>query len=245
MPGDSFTFWLPRRGSTPNEYEDAFAVNEASGRYAVADGASEGCFTGLWARLLVEDFVANVECDATLWATLLPAVQKRWDTDVRSRNLDWDTDQWVEHGASAAFLGVALIASSQGTCQWRAVAVGDTCLFHTRDSALLRAFPLDRSDQFNNCPQLAGSRMPADAVDKRKRLWTDGCGQPGDRLWAMTDALAKWCLVEREADSDPWHELELLLDSPQTDDPFTAWIHGLRNSGRLINDDVTLLAIRL
>ena len=52
MPVGSRTFWLPRRGNSPDEYEDAFAVDDASGRYAVADGATEGCFTGLWARLL-------------------------------------------------------------------------------------------------------------------------------------------------------------------------------------------------
>ena len=245
MPGGSSTFWLPRRGNTPDEYEDAFALDEASGRYAVADGATEGCFTGLWARLLVNDFVASAECDASSWASSLPAVQKRWDADVRSRKLDWDADQSVEQGASAAFLGIMLTASPQGTCQWQAVAVGDTCLFHTRTDVLQRAFPLDRSDQFNNRPQLVGSRMPFGDIRKRHRLWTDGCGQSGDRLWVMTDALAKWSLVEHEAAHDPWHELESLLGSPQTEGHFTAWIEGLRNSGRLLNDDVTLIAIRL
>jgi hypothetical protein len=245
MPWGSCTFWLPRRGNTPGEYEDAFALDEASGRYAVADGATEGCFTGLWARLLVKDFVAGAECEASLWTSSLPAVQERWDTDVRSRDLDWDAEHWVEQGASAAFLGVMLTTSPQGTRQWRAVAVGDTCLFHTRGSILLRAFPLDRSGQFNNRPRLVGSRMPLGEVHKRQRHWSDGCGQPGDRLWAMTDALAKWCLVEHEAGSDPWRELESLLDSPQTQDHFADWIEGLRGSGRLLNDDVTVLAIRL
>jgi hypothetical protein len=278
VPGGSRTFWLPRQGNTPGEYEDAFAVNEASGRYALADGATEGCFTGLWARLLVQDFVARSDCDTSPWVSSLAAVQKRWDSDVRSRNLDWDADPWVERGASAAFLGIALENLSfplgdrskvRASCQWQAVALGDTCLFHTRDSVLLRAFPLDRSDQFNNRPRLVASRMPPADICKRQRLWTDGCGQSGDRLWAMTDALAKWCLAEHEAGRNPWPELESLLGSPPTpkpllasidrgavpvspggpagpiEDPFAAWIAGLRNSGRLQNDDVTLLAIRL
>ncbi len=267
MPDGSRTYWLPRRGNTPDEFEDAFALDEASGRYAVADGATEGCFTGLWARLLVKDFVANAECDAGPWASSLPAVQERWDADVRSRDLDWDAEHWVEQGASAAFLGVVLENSPlplgerpgvensplppgerpgvRASCQWQAVAVGDTCLFHTRNWALLRAFPLDRSDQFNSRPRLVGSRMPPGEVHKRQRLWSDGCGQLGDRLWAMTDALAKWCLVEHEAGSDPWHELELLLGSPQSEDRFASWVESLRDSGRLLNDDVTLLAIRL
>ena len=122
-------------------------------------------------------------------------------------------------GAFAAFLGIVLKNSPRPLGEgpgvraylWQAIAVGDTCLFHTRDSALLRAFPLDRSVAFGNRPQLVGSRMPAAAVEKRQRLWSDGCGQSGDRLWAMTDALAKWCLTEHEAGGNPWRELESLL----------------------------------
>ena len=186
MAVGSRAFWLPRRGNSPDEYEDAFAVDDASGRYALADGASEGCFTGLWARLLVEDFVARAERDVSRWPSSLSAVQEQWDTDVRARKLDWDADYWVEQGAFAAFLGVVLqnsprpLGEGQGvrasvsprpsgegqgvraSYHWQAIAVGDTCLFHTRDNALLRAFPLDHSDQFGNRPQLVGSRMPAE-----------------------------------------------------------------------------------
>jgi hypothetical protein len=156
--------------------------------------------------------------------------------------VDWDADYWVEKGAFAAFLGVVL---TQDVQQWQAVAVGDTCLFHTRNGALLRAFPLDRSDQFGNRPQLVGSRMPAAAARQRQRFWIDGCGQSGDRLWAMTDALARCCLTEHEAGGDPWCALESLLAGPQESNPFASWIECLRDAGHLLNDDVTFLAIQM
>jgi len=249
MAVGSRAFWLPRRGNNLDEYEDAIALKDASGRYALADGASEGCFTGLWARLLVEDFVSRAEVNVSRWLSSLFAVQERWDKDVGARKLDWDADYWVEQGAFAAFLGLVLTSAEakepQGSCKWQAVAIGDTCLFHTRDSVLLSAFPLDRSDQFGNRPQLVGSRMPAATVSQRQRLWNDGCGQRGDRLWVMTDALAKWCLTEHEAGGDPWRELESLLASPQEGDHFTPWIESMRDSGSLLNDDVTLLTIHL
>ena len=242
MAVKSRTFWLPRRGSSTDEYEDARALDDASRRYALADGATEGCFTGLWARLLVEDFVSHPELAASKWSSSLSAIQRRWNDDVRARKLDWDADYWIEQGAFAAFLGIAL---AQDGCCWQAVAVGDTCLFHTRDNALLRAFPLDRSDKFGNRPQLVGSRMPVAAIDKRQRIWSDGCGRSGDRLWAMTDALAKWCLAEYEASRAPWRQLESLVSSPKEGDVFSSWIESLRDAGGLLNDDVTLLAIRL
>ena len=110
MRTESHIFWLPRKGHDPAEYEDAFAADDGAGRYAVADGASEGCFTDLWARLLVEDFVHQAD-GVEHWLTSLPAVQRRWDAEVRARNIPWHAAPGVEQGAHAAFLGLALTIS--------------------------------------------------------------------------------------------------------------------------------------
>ena len=272
MPIGSHAFWLPRKGHSPAEYEDAFAVDDGTGRYAVADGASEGCFTDLWARFLVEDFVHQAN-GIEQWFASLPAIQQRWDADVRARRIPWHAAPGVEQGAYAAFLGFLLensplspareehgarvtdsphpLGEGQGVraYHWQAVAIGDTCLFHTRDGLLLRAFPLAESKQFGNAPKLVGARMSSRQIQEKQRLWTDGVGQPGDRLWAMTDALARWCLVEHEANRNPWLALESFIDLPSgrgaggEGNSFPAWIAGLRDSGNLHNDDVTLLAI--
>jgi hypothetical protein len=60
------TFWLPKRGSSLQEYEDAFWVGPNSDgegeirqrflRVAVADGASESMLAGRWANRLVTVF---------------------------------------------------------------------------------------------------------------------------------------------------------------------------------------------
>jgi hypothetical protein len=292
-------FWSPRKGNTPEEYEDACAANPASGRYAVADGATEGCFTGLWARLLVDDFVGRSGQGMESWPSSLSAIQAQWDGDVVARNLPYHAEPWVRRGAYAAFLGVVLTDSHQpsegepgmgttvspspvagaepgvGTTvsprplagegqgvraiyRWQAIAVGDTCLFHTRGNALIRAFPLEDSQQFNNAPKLVGARTSTEVILQRCLVWRDGHCQPGDRLWLMTDALAEWCLSEAEAGGNPWAELESLLNcqvvssaadrcavSGREDEggPFVSWINELRRTRRLRNDDVTLLAL--
>jgi hypothetical protein len=118
-------------------------------------------------------------------------------------------------------------------------------VLHTRDSVLLRAFPLERGEQFDNFPKLIGSRMSVEQAAARQSLWLDGQGRPGDRLWMMTDALAQWCLDEVASGGNPWDDLERLLDVPEEEGRFRSWIEGLRDAGRLRNDDVTLLAIPL
>jgi hypothetical protein len=254
MPICFRAFWLPRRGHDPAEYEDAFAAGEAAGRFAVADGATEGCFTGLWARLLVEDFVNGNGDGPGTWPALLPALQEHWDAEVHARDLPWYAEEGVRHGASATFLGLVLqdspLPSGEGqgvraSYQWQAVGIGDTCLLHTRGDTLLRAFPIGRAEQFDNFPKLVGSRMSVEDVLARQSLWTDGRGQSADRLWMMTDALAQWCLTEHEAGGNPWTSLEPLLSQsvPESEERFVSLIESLRDGGGLRNDDVTLLAI--
>jgi hypothetical protein len=233
------TFWLARRGNTPAEYEDAFAADDAAGRYAVADGATESGFAALWARLLVDGFVERPGEDVQSFPAAIAPLQERWGSDVRSRKLPWHARPSARQGAFATFLGIMVLGD-----RWQAVAVGDTCLFHTRGHELLRAFPLDRSANFGNVPPLIGARTPVEVLRARQCLWTDARGQAGDRLWMTTDALAQWCLAECESGGNPWQMLESLLEGTGGGD-FAAWIEGLRDAGRLRNDDVTLLAIRV
>lgn len=274
MGATSYTFWLPRKGNSPAEYEDAASAADAAGRYAVADGASESCFARSWAELLVEGFVDQGSGRADGWSEIIPGLQRRWDADVGRRELPWYAQRGVQQGAFATFLGLVLSnspaaggeyaledesreepaaavgsaharAAPVATYGWQAVAVGDACLLHTRGKALLRAFPLEQAKQFNNSPKLVGSRMGLDDLRQRQRLWSDGQGRAGDRLWLMTDALAECCLAAEERGGDPWSKLELLLAMPEREEVFAAWIDKLRETGRLRNDDVTLLAIRL
>jgi len=60
----------------------------------------------------------------------------------------------------------------------------------------------------------------------------------------MTDALAAWALGEIEIGRDPWNWLKA-LEAPANTLPFAAWIADMRGAGRLENDDVCLLHLRL
>jgi hypothetical protein len=246
MPIRCQAFWQARRGNSPEQYEDAFAGDAVAGRFAVADGASESSFAGLWAKLLVEQFVGNPECDPDSWLEYLPALQKRWQSDVQARPLTWYGEAGLEDGSFATFLGIVLTAAPDGSHSWQALAVGDTCLFHTRDGALLGAFPVEQSDQFNSVPNLVGSRTPPEKIRDQGVLRGSGTALGNDRLWIMSDALAQWCLAENESGRNPWKEMESLTQSEaEAEQSVVSWIEELREIGRLQNDDVTLLGIDL
>jgi hypothetical protein len=243
MPtADPSLYWLalhaPKRGYTDEEYEDAWAADPAVGRFAVADGASESSFAALWSRLLTEGFVAARRPQNL--PRLLEGPRRRWSAEVMDLDLPWYAEMKREEGAFATLLGMSVQAPTPDRLgRWRAVAVGDSCLFHVRDGRRVRAFPVRRSSDFGNQPRLIGSREgPAPAAER-----CSGLMQPGDRFFLMTDALAQWFLYTRESGERPWEAVVSLASAVQPAAAFAAWIEELRAHGGLRNDDVTLLIV--
>src|SRR4051794_22181758 len=113
-------FRVPRRDSTAEECEDFADCRPDQGRFAVADGAAESFQSGLWARLLVEDFLqANGHPD---WVGRLRPLQDLWAERVGLHtltNLPWFMESQVRQGAFATFLGLTV-----GPEGWSALAVG-------------------------------------------------------------------------------------------------------------------------
>jgi hypothetical protein len=240
-------FWLPKRGHSAEEYEDAFAGNGEVGCFAVADGASESSFAAAWAKLLVDGFVREPAPQPGQWADWLPPLQERWTVSLNGAVLPWYAEAKVEQGAYATFLGVVLEGSGwRGRSRWSAIAVGDTCFFQVRGGKLHRSFPMTRSKEFGNQPWLIGSRTPPGALLERKpfQTWRGRCKR-GDRLWLTTDALAQWLLVQHEAGKKNWKTVERVLSEQATPDAFRTWIEDLRERHGLRNDDITFLAVHL
>jgi hypothetical protein len=229
---------VPKDGHTDAEYEDAWAVDAARGRFAIADGASESAFAGLWARLLTEGFLgARRPRDLAAW---LGEVRQRWSKEVMDLELPWYAEMKREEGAFATFLGLKLVGGAvDGPIRWRAVAVGDTCLVRLRQDGRVSAFPLRCAVDFSNHPALIRSRAGIDPPPRR----CHGTLRPGERLLLMTDALAQWFLSIHEQGGRPWEEVVTLLSAEQPDDAFVEWVSRARERGELHNDDVTLLSI--
>lgn len=229
-------FWLQKAGNSGDEYEDAFASSSVADgdceftdfRCAIADGATETSFSGLWAQILVDAFVS--ERLAQVKPETMVALSANWRAAIDSRHkpLPWYALEKLERGAFSSLLGLTIRADGG----WRALCVGDSCLFHVRPKQAIRAFPYHLPDQFNNHPALISTRLDS-VVEARtaRSKW-----KPGDYFLLMTDALAHFFLSQRK------QRTRLAADGLDQAG-FEQMIAHARGERICRNDDVTLVKI--
>lgn len=234
-------FHTPKNGSSETEYEDAYSPDACfhrsidGFRCAVADGASESAFSREWAQLLVKNF-ARHQLD-------LRHLQDIWGKLVKLRPLPWYLEAKVDKGAHAAFVGLSIRDGEHHS--WRAMAIGDSCLFHVRDDQMLLAAPIDKSEVFDNNPYLLSTRCPTPISANAPHLKVlSGTWESKDAFYLATDALAQWLLSEEEDGRPPWTMLAA-LGTDAEDQPFGSLVKSLREEKKLHNDDTTLLRVEV
>ncbi len=257
---DVATFWLPKAGSAAEEYEDASWVGpdgsptgERCGRYvrlAVSDGATESMLASRWARHLAVSFGRSRASPART----LAGAARSWDKVVsdyimdrhrRGSPIQWYEEPGLARGAFATLLVVELrapLAADEYRGIWRAIAVGDSCIFQVRDERLVASFPMSEPGAFGFSPPLVPSKPADPKAVIRRMVRHRGDWQSGDSFYAATDALAAWFLRSVHAGERPW---EILRDLGTDAGPpsFAEWVVERRAAGAMHNDDVTLVRI--
>jgi hypothetical protein len=234
-------WWLPKAGNAPEEYEDAFRTRPEGGRFAVADGATETSFSGLWAAALVAAFAESPpaweasEADLVAW---LQPLQMAWHATVPWDRLPWYGLEKARAGAFASLLGMEFFPRPEGGALWRARALGDTVLCHVREGTLLAAWPVAAASQFGSRPRLLPSAPERTQVALDAWSHVEGEALPGDRFFLVTDAVGHWALAAHEAGEPPWETLWSIGDP----EGLAALVAVEREARRLRNDDVTLVA---
>lgn len=242
--------WLPKAGNRDDEYEDAawpersLTTTQAVVRCAVADGATESAFAGMWARQLARAYGRGA-FDADGWKHGLAHEQTAWQAAVAAKPLSWYAEEKARSGAFAALLGVTFgeeISNDSGNIRpWQALAVGDCALFQVRGDALLTSFPVVDAAFFTSRPLLIGSAPHSNTTLTEYVRRASGDLQPGDRLYLVSDALGLWWMQAAERGATPWSQLDGAL--AQRRRSFGGWIDSLRRAGQMRNDDVTLLRV--
>jgi len=256
-------FTHQKSGELIDENEDAFSCHLENGSFAIADGAATSSYSRQWAQSLTKDFVHNHGY------TLIPKDsrdQHRIFADWLSvqhvnfsgfmNKIDWDVFLPVTYekalaGQFATFLGLILNANTSLKCEWRwrAFAVGDCELFQVRNNRLISWFPIGKSIEFDNPPDLICHRLTTDEVTLRKineynvqkLKITGGKWQPDDHFILCTDTLACWFLSQTEKRGKPWS----ILFKINSQEDFNVFVSELRSSEAVKNDDMTLAIITI
>lgn len=247
-------FSLHKAGNHPSDYEDAYASRLKEGALvhctevavSLADGAGEGTFSGEWAKLLATRFVKS---PGTATRTLMSLVRKAsvaWHSDVFARDLKWYALEKARKGAFSTFLGL-YIHKLNKSGRWRAMALGDSCLFQVRDGELISWFPVQSSEDFVHPPALVSTDSLYNGQNGifKQTVPKKGGWRSGDTFILATDALSAWFVSQHEVGNYPF---EVILNQAEMEpregkEAFGGYVQVLRDGMEMRNDDVTCAII--
>jgi hypothetical protein len=254
------TFSEPKAGNLPAEWQDGagggvVGDGTRTARFIVLDGATQAYDSLRWVDQLVTSFVSAGGDDPRAGGPRLEpramrawfaAMQDQWTADVRAFDSIIEERKFAEVGSFATLLGFEISGLDGPEPFWRAVALGDTVLFHVRAGRLITTFPPMGPEDFGTLPD--GVHTLRSSLDRMTSRLLVGGGilAADDFLFVATDAMAHWILraVGRE-EKRVWETLGGLAHP----DVFARFIEDQRreqdSAKRMKNDDVTLMRLRM
>ena len=254
------TFSEPKEGNAPGEWQDGACGGVAGdgtatprrARFVVLDGATGAYDPVRWVDQLVRSFAPQAggaegpRLEQAAMRAWFAEMQDQWAADVRVFDSIIEERKFAEVGSFATLLGFEICALDGPEPYWRAVALGDTVLFHVRAGRMIAAFPPMGPDDFGTLPDgVHTSRASLDRMTERL-LTGGGVLEAGDFLFAATDAMAQWILRAIERDEAKLWDTLATLAHP---DVFARLVEDQRreqnSTKRMKNDDVTLMRLRM
>jgi hypothetical protein len=242
------SFTVAKAGNADAENEDAYLCHpgERDGEFllAVADGATDSLFSGIWARLLVEEFPTIMASRASrarrskAFRRWIDGLQASWLEEVSNKPLPWYAEHKLTTGAHAALVGIR-VCSSETELRWEAIAVGDCNLFVVENDELRVGMPIQKAEDFGVTPFLIGTTQAANARLLDFLVFDSGSAGASAEFFVMSDALAQWFLAANERNQCPWRALRKLSCDVQ----FRRFVNRLRSRQWIRNDDTTLIML--
>lgn len=236
---------MPKSGSTMSECEDMLAIDDDVGRYAVADGATEAFDSGRWARRLVDSWVSSeITPDGPRsfqqWIEPIGRdLQSSWEV----MPLSWYAEEKARSGSFAAFVGLSFNESA-GSLSWKAVSLGDSCLFHLKNDHKCDSWPITDSTGFGSAPVLVPSSPMLLARTAELINVKAGNLEAGEMLLMATDAVSCWLLNCAEEQDVRRFAASALFDTEHAGN-LESFFSEERERRRLKDDDIAILAIRM
>lgn len=215
--------------------QDKYSFNASQGVFAIADGATQGYKSEIWANLLVDNFVKT----PTFIASSLIEDFKRYASNFKQQDLSLKTDNPAfrlaeerkkQQGAYATFMGVSFINN-----KFIYISSGDVCGFLVRGDEIC-SFPHKTIDDLENDKGFLGTQpLLEDKVMVGQFKTSEATLEVNDIIILATDAIARLLLKERE-------QINVLLNLSSYDS-FYQYILNLWETKRLEEDDITICII--
>lgn len=218
------------------ECADYFGFNHTIHRFAISDGVGQSFFPALWAEKLVNSFVSGHKIE-----NFVGEAQSHWRLDLEKII---DNSKWYvrnefkkQSPALGTFIGLQLLPEENN---WVVHVLGDSFLFflskdwNNFDNQVIKISSRTEPIIFDNYPDYYSS-----TGNHKGKQATIPIPLEEGVFYLMTDALAEWFLNGKK---DAVHELDMLDGNYET---FLEFVNKERNSGKLKDDDTTLLIIRL
>ncbi len=241
-------FIMHKEGETLTDCQDAIDLNEDISRYAVADGATRSFYPKMWAELLVKGFCeeTTLSFKAENWNEWIEPLRQEWLKQVvatvqeTKRFMSIDRLSRSESAAST-FVGLEI---DKTKAEWKAMIIGDSCLFHIAASELKESYEIKKSEDFTNRPESFASFAKDSLYEP---TFVNGQTNPGDMFILATDALAKWIIQHEEAGKLENALKQLVSIGGEHKQQFSGFVEKARGTEgiRLANDDVALLLISI
>lgn len=230
---------LPKSGFEPSECEDSIGVDEQNCRFAVADGATEAFDARSWAERLAHNWVrSDTPIDADAFHDWIAAEGLALHSSWNQMTLPWYAEEKARKGSFAAFVGVEFDLAA-AVPSWKAIALGDACLFHCRDGSLIKSLPLSDAASFNSAPLLVASDPTLHRSSAPALVIDSGACQNNDVFYLLSDAVAAWYLEHYEVS-----DLSGVIESSDNA-VIAAFFENERNAGRMKNDDIAVIRLEV
>ena len=236
-------FTTPKKGQEPEENQDGISFLEKEHVFAISDGASLSPRSGLWSRILTDNFTKNPyeisnhnEKNLTKW---LKKPRKEWvdkcDMDSLPKGIQIKLKN--SGGSSSTFMGC--IHKKQKSKNFLEIMyTGDTCFFKIRKNKMINKIPYTKSNQFSSRTTFLTSSKEkgGEKTIKTKKIPF----LPGDIIIVATDELAKWILNRKENGENPWSKLVKM-----TEKKFPKFVEKIRNDREVDDDDMSFIVFTI
>jgi hypothetical protein len=227
---------VPKDVTCPTLNEDAWAHNEEFTCVALSDGASESFDSRTWANLLVDRYAH----DHAMTPDWVGEALQTYSSTFKFEDLTWSAQRAFERGSFATLLGLAI---GHNETDLEVLCIGDSLALHVRAGTVLASFPFDRPEQFDARPTLLSTKGHANFLWANSEFFLDASRtwivEPGDVIYAVTDAVGHWILSHLSDDKI----IPQSLDAATSEADFTTLVEELRRTRHMRLDDSTVLRL--